>query len=154
MQPEFERLVTDIDRTKSVRSVVLETGFELGGAGKEFVHTVPCGEGDRVRLVFFQPDWDNMPRGGISSEEIEEEFARRSLRPDPRAHIRLIGLEPELALQCPSVSIWCYEDRWYSLIFRYRSDEPDSPKYALLVCRPRKWTNNRIWFCGVREIVS
>ena len=45
MCAEFERLVTGIDREKSVCTVVSEAGFELGGGGKEFVHAIPRGEG-------------------------------------------------------------------------------------------------------------
>ncbi len=150
MCAEFERLVTGIDREKSVCTVVSEAGFELGGGGKEFVHAIPRGEGGSATLVFFRPDWDRLVSGGIPSEEIQGEFKKHGLSPDPRAHIHLMTLDPEFVCNFPSVSVWCHEETWYGLIFRHRGNDLASPKYALLVRQPRKWLNKDYWFCGVR----
>lgn len=153
MSRKFCRLVQGINRDRSVAAAIVESGFLL--SDPTFVSKVLRGHGEVTKLVFFQPKWDTRPSGGIPTENIMCLFARRGLRPDPWAHIRLMILEPELALEYPSVSVWNYEGESYSLMFRYRGDDVASERYAYIVRSPQlsplKWMNRKLWFCGTPD---
>lgn len=151
MSRKFCRLVQGINRDRSVAAAIAESGFSL--SDPSFVHKVLRGHGETTNLVFFQPNWNFMLSGGISTESILHLFAKRKLRPDPWAHIRLMTLEPELALKRPSVSVWNHEGEAYSLMFKYCGDDLTSGKFAYIVRSPQnqKSFDKRLWFCGTPD---
>jgi len=108
----------------------------------EVVNNVPRGKGEETDVFFFKIGrW-------ISDDDLEKEYERRGLKPDPYAQGAVNETDPSFADTKPNGTHWKGSDgKWYYAAFgQWVGDE----RYVRVDRFDYGW-NDRWWFGGVRK---
>lgn len=147
-----ERISNEIVRRVKVnRSQTSKQALDATGR-REYVDdrvvaAIPRGEGDEVEVVFFKPDSESYKDGWISCADVDKEYEKRGLKPDPRALAKANEDDPTLADTHPNACQWKDKDgNWCYAAFNRWLDE----RYVLVHRNDDGWGGG--WFfAGVRK---
>jgi hypothetical protein len=129
-----------VNRNQTPQQLLDATG-RVQETYKTAVATMPRGEGEEVEVFFFKASHY------LSDSEVEKEFARHGLKPDPYAQSQVNIDDPVFADDHPNVTQWKDDGgHWCYLIFcRFISDRRVSIQLGNGGLGPR-W-----WYGGVRK---
>ncbi len=105
------------------------------------VNSMPCGDGEEVEVTFFQVG------RFISDDDLEKEYKKRGLKPDPRAQTAVNEVDPAFADSKPNGTHWKDENgNWVFLTF----DRYFDGRRVGCNRNDNVWDGDW-WFGGVRE---
>lgn len=134
----FARTVR-VDRSRAPRQMLSATG-RTNLSNQEVIECIPRKRGMKVTVEFFRFDC------GRSDDELEQEFARRGLAPDPYAVAAVNEADPSLADEYPNGTYWKRYGCGYHLDF-WRD-----VGVRLVIVRTRRLTlQGYFWFGGVSK---
>lgn len=112
-----------VDRSRTAQAALTATGRNLHitpGA----VAAIHQGEGDEVEMVFFQADPEVYKSGWISDTDLQREYEKHGLEPDPIALAAVNEANPTLADRYPHGAHWKNEDgTWWYIAFHLANSE-------------------------------
>lgn len=143
--------IVRVDRSRSPHEALKASGRKLY-LNDEVVTAMPRGEGDEVKLVYFQPRPEAYDKNGwLSSAVLEAEYAYNGLEADPLAQIADNNVaNPDCADARPNACQWKDKDGNYCYAAFDRFDDERN----VLVYRYDYGWNDPWVFAGVRKSSS
>ncbi|HEY4496878.1 MAG TPA: hypothetical protein VI432_01890 [Candidatus Paceibacterota bacterium] len=142
---EGQNATTIIRRVKVNRTLTPEQVIEATGrtqyVNPDVLATMPQGEGEEVEVHFF-----NLGRD-LTQDELECEYERLGLVPDPRAQAQVNTEDPAFADDHPNATQWDVQDNVSSFVTFVRW----SDKRIVGVDRGGKDWSSYGWFAGVHK---
>lgn len=135
-----------VNRNRTAEAALAATGHKQYNTDV-VVATMPNGEGEEIKVVFFKPDLSDK-NGWISNDDLEVEFERRGLRQtDPFEAAAVSEADPAFADEHPYGTHWKNAaGKWCFATFGRWSDERE----LSVRCGDYDW-HDGWWFAGVRK---
>lgn len=143
--PDLIAFEVAVDRSRNPQAALDARGLDQYG-DRRVVAAMPKGEGDTAQVVFFEPDLSDR-EGGISDDDLEQEFVTRGLINDPIAVIAFNEAHPGFADDHPNCAHWRdAAGRWCYVLFRRFNDS------RRVYCdRHRSSWYSGLLFAGIRK---
>ncbi len=130
-----------VNRRRSPQEVLDATGRKQY-TDWNVVNTMPHGEGEEVEVFFFKLNRD------ISDDDLEREYERLGLKPDPYAQVAVNAADPTFADEKRNGIHWKDSNgRWCYAMFDRWGDE----RCVVVNHTAFRWHGNYWWFAGVRK---